>query len=217
MLFRDRRDAGRRLADRLRGMDLPQPIVLALPRGGVPVGYEVARALAAPLDILLVRKLPTPGAPELALGAIIDGAPPRRVINERIRREFGVRDEEIDRIAEGQLAEIARRRAAYVPDRPPLAIAGRSVIVVDDGIATGATMRVALQSLEGAGALRRVMAVPVAPPEAVAALEPLCDEAVVLLRPHALGAVGRFYEDFTQTRDAEVIRLLRQARTGAMP
>lgn len=211
MVFRDRRDAGRQLAERLRAMNLPQPLVLALPRGGVPVGYEIARVLDAPLDLVMVRKLPAPGFPELALGAVVDGDPPGQVINEDIRRELGVPDQEVGRILARQLAEIARRRAAYAPGRPPPVIPGRSVILVDDGIATGATMRVALQSLQGSGAGRRVMAVPVAPPEAVAALVPLCDEAVVLLQPHALGAVGRFYEDFTQTEDAEVIDLLRRA------
>ncbi|MDT8331132.1 phosphoribosyltransferase family protein [Roseomonas gilardii] len=211
MVFRDRRDAGRQLAERLRALDLPRPLVLALPRGGVPVGYEIARVLDAPLDLVMVRKLPAPGFPELALGAVVDGDPPGQVINEDIRRELGVSDQEVGRILAMQLAEIARRRAAYAPGRPPPVIPGRSVILVDDGIATGATMRVALQSLQGSGAGRRVMAVPVAPPEAVAALVPLCDEAVVLLQPHALGAVGRFYEDFTQTEDAEVIDLLHRA------
>ena len=211
MVFRDRRDAGRQLAERLRALDLPRPLVLALPRGGVPVGYEIARVLDAPLDLVMVRKLPAPGFPELALGAVVDGDPPGQVINEDIRRELGVSDQEVSRILAMQLAEIARRRAAYAPNRPPPVIPGRSVILVDDGIATGATMRVALQSLQGSGAGRRVMAVPVAPPEAVAALVPLCDEAVVLLQPHALGAVGRFYEDFTQTEDAEVIDLLHRA------
>ncbi|APT56615.1 hypothetical protein RGI145_05345 [Roseomonas gilardii] len=211
MVFRDRRDAGRQLAERLRALDLPRPLVLALPRGGVPVGYEIARVLDAPLDLVMVRKLPAPGFPELALGAVVDGDPPGQVINEDIRRELGVSDQEVSRILAMQLAEIARRRAAYAPNRPLPVIPGRSVILVDDGIATGATMRVALQSLQGSGAGRRVMAVPVAPPEAVAALVPLCDEAVVLLQPHALGAVGRFYEDFTQTEDAEVIDLLHRA------
>lgn len=211
MVFRDRRDAGRQLAERLRAMDLPRPLVLALPRGGVPVGYEIARVLDAPLDLVMVRKLPAPGFPELALGAVVDGDPPGQVINEDIRRELGVSDQEVGLILATQLAEIARRRAAYASGRPPPVIPGRSVILVDDGIATGATMRVALQALQGSGAGRRVMAVPVAPPEAVAALVPLCDEAVVLLQPHALGAVGRFYEDFTQTEDAEVIDLLHHA------
>jgi putative phosphoribosyl transferase len=211
MVFRDRRDAGRQLAERMRAMDLPQPLVLALPRGGVPVGYEVARALDAPLDLLMVRKLPAPGFPELALGAVVDGDPPVRVINEEIRRELGVSDREVERILAMQLVEIARRRAAYAPGRPPPVLPGRSVVLVDDGIATGATMRAGLQSLQGSGARRRIMAVPVAPPEVVAALAPLCDEAVVLLQPPVLGAVGRFYEDFTQTEDAEVIGLLGRA------
>lgn len=211
MVFRDRRDAGRQLAERLRAMDLPRPLVLALPRGGVPVGYEIARALEAPLGLLMVRKLPAPGFPELALGAIVDGDPPGQVINEDIRRELGVSDQELGRILAVQLAEITRRRATYAPDWPPPVIPGRSVILVDDGIATGATMRVALQSLRDSGARRRVMAVPVAPPESVAALAPLCDEAVVLLQPQAFGAVGRFYENFTQTEDAEVIGLLHHA------
>ena len=217
MAFRDRRDAGRQLAVRLHALDLPQPLVLALPRGGVPVGYEVAQALGAPLDLLMVRKLPAPGFPELALGAVTDGNPPGRVINDDVRHELGVSDAEIGRILAGQLTEIARRRAIYAPGHSLPIIRDRSVILVDDGIATGATMRVALQSLQASGARRRIIAVPVAAPEAVTALEPLCDEAVVLMQPHVLGAVGRFYEDFTQTEDAEVIDLLRRTHREAEP
>jgi putative phosphoribosyl transferase len=211
MTFQDRRDAGHQLAAHLLHLRDAQPVVLGLPRGGVPVGFEVAQALNAPLDLLMVRKIGAPGYPELALGAVVDGAEPQTVINDDVRRDLEVSEDYIARETARELVEIERRRALYLRGRPPVPLRGRTVIVVDDGIATGATMRVALQALAGVTPARRVLAVPVAPADVAAELERLCDEAVVLLRPTLFGAVGRFYRDFSQTGDAEVITLLDRA------
>lgn len=215
MLFEDRQDAGRRLAQRLAHLHATGPVVLALPRGGVPVAFEIAAALAAPLDLLLVRKLGAPGFPELAVGAVVGGAHPETVINEDVRRGLDVPDAFIARERDVQLAEMERRRALYLGGRPPLSLDGRTVIVVDDGIATGATVRVALKSLAGSGAARRVLAAPVASPDVAAELGALCDEAVFLLLPHDFVAVGHHYLDFRQTEDAEVVALL--ARSARAP
>lgn len=212
-MFRDRFDAGRQLAERLghhRGRDV---VILALPRGGVPVAYEVARALGAPLDLLLVRKIGAPFQPELAAGAVVDGIEPVTVINEAVVQAHGIDRGYIDREASRQLAEIARRRRRYFGDRQPLSIAGRTVIVVDDGIATGTTVRAALQALRRQNPSRLVLAVPVAPPESIKTLTADADEIVVLLEPDWLGAVGQFYRDFHQLDDEDVIDLLESTET----
>lgn len=209
--FRDRRDAGRRLAAALaRYRDL-RPIVLALPRGGVPVGFEVARALAAPLDVLLVRKIGAPGYPELGLGAVIDGADPHVVLTDSVMREVAPAPGYVKAETERQLVEIERRRRLYRGDRPAPSVAGHVVILVDDGIATGGTVTAALQGLAAAQPARLVLAVPVAPPDVLETLSRLADDVVCLSAPHVFGAVGRFYEDFDQTTDEEVIRLLAEA------
>lgn len=215
MLFRNRRDAGQALARALMHLAGRDVVVLALPRGGVPVAFAVAKALSAPLDLLMVRKIGVPDFPELAAGAVVDGAPPEMVVNEAIVREMAIAPDYLEAAARRELAEIGRRRGLYLPGRPPEPLEGRTVILVDDGIATGATARVALQALARAGAAWRVLAAPVAPPELPAALRPLCDEVVILATPSPFGAVGAFYEDFTQTGDAEVIALLQQARAPA--
>ncbi|MGK9165182.1 phosphoribosyltransferase [Inquilinus limosus] len=211
MRFRDRTEAGRRLAGALARYRDAHPIVLALPRGGVPVAFEVARALAAPLDVLLVRKIGAPGYPELGIGAVIDGKNPRVVLNDAVMREVAPRPGYVEAETERQLVEIERRRRLYRGDRPAPSIAGHTVILVDDGIATGGTVTAALQGLAAAQPARLVLAVPVAPPDVLQTLSQLADDVVCLSAPHFFGAVGRFYDDFTQTTDEEVIRLLAEA------
>ena len=211
VMFADRREAGRKLAAELARHDLPDPVVLALPRGGVPVGYEVARALGAPLDIIVVRKLGAPGQPELGIGAVVDGDHPLGVLNQDMVESLVVPPEYLEREVTAQLAEIRRRQAAYRGGRAPIPVAGRTAIVVDDGLATGGTMRAALRSVRRAGPARLVLAVPVAPPDALATLAAEVDETVCLATPEYFGAVGYFYRDFAQTSDEEVIRLLASA------
>jgi putative phosphoribosyl transferase len=210
-MFADRTDAGRRLAAALVHLRDRHPVVLALPRGGVPVGFEVAEALAAPLDILLVRKIGAAFQPELAAAAIVDGAEPVLVRNEEVIRAYGIDEEWIEAEASRQLAEIERRRRLYCGDRAPVSVRGRTAILVDDGIATGTTVRAALRALARLAPARRVLAVPVAPPDTVASLAHEADEIVALEQPEWMGAVGQFYRDFTQTEDEEVVRLLAEA------
>ncbi|MCS6877923.1 MAG: phosphoribosyltransferase family protein [Geminicoccaceae bacterium] len=210
-MFADRTDAGRRLAAALAHLAAQNPVVLALPRGGVPVGFEVAKALGAPLDVLLVRKIGAPFQPELAAAAVVDGPEPVLVRNEEVIRAYGIEDSWIRAEMKRELREIERRRKLYCGDRPPVPVRGRTAIVVDDGIATGTTVRAALRALAKLGPARRVLAVPVAPPDSLAALASEADEIVALEQPEWMGAVGQFYLDFTQTSDEEVIRLLAQA------
>jgi putative phosphoribosyl transferase len=211
-LFRDRLDAGRQLATALEPYRQDRPIVLALPRGGVPVGFEVAKALAAPLDVLLVRKIGAPGHEELALGAVVDGEDPQLVLNEDVVRAVAPRPGYIEAEMRRQLAEIERRRQHYSGDRPPLSVKGRVAIVVDDGIATGATVKAALRGLSHHDPARLVLAVPVAPADSLAELRPECDDVVCLATPDPFYAVGPHYRDFRQTTDDEVVRLLAEAR-----
>jgi putative phosphoribosyl transferase len=214
-LFADRGDAGRRLATALVRYRNSRPVVLALPRGGVPVGFEVAKALAAPLEVLIVRKIGAPGHPELGLGAIVDGNEPQLVLNKEVVRQVypppGYVDEEMRR----QLAEIERRRRRYLGDRAPVPVDGQTAIVVDDGIATGGTVRAALRGLALNRPERLVLAVPVAPADSLAELAGECDDIVCLQTPDPFYAVGPHYRDFTQTEDDEVIRLLAEARAWA--
>ncbi|WP_454683668.1 phosphoribosyltransferase [Ancylobacter moscoviensis] len=208
MVFADRSDAGRRLAAALLPYRTKRPVVLALPRGGVPVAAEVARALAAPLDLVLVRKIGLPWQPELAIGAVVDGAEPVIVRNEEIIAHEGVGEAEFQRVCRRELVEIERRRARYLGARERAEIAGRVVIVVDDGIATGATVKAALRAIRRRGPAQLVLAVPVAPPEAVAELRPEVDDLVCLEMPERFGALGHFYRDFGQLGDEEVIATL---------
>jgi len=210
MKFADRGEAGRQLADKLLHLKDGQPVVLALPRGGVAVGFEIARTLDAPLDIVLVRKIGVPWQPELALGAVTDGASPEIFIDRRLATSLDVPDSYIEEETARQLEEIERRRKSYCEGRPALEVARRTAIVVD-GIATGATMRVALQAVRRRGPARLVLAVPVAPPDTLAALREEVDEAVCLETPIGLGAIGFYYRDFHQMRDAEVTELLARA------
>jgi putative phosphoribosyl transferase len=208
--FEDRSSAGRLLATQLAQMNLADPVVLALPRGGIPVALEIAKALKAPLDLLLVRKIGLPAQPELAAAAVIDGEQSDLVLNDAVMGWSGLSRDELDRLAAKEIREIERRRKAYLADRPPVSIAGRTAIVVDDGIATGTTVRAALKGLARRGAQHLVLAVPVAPADEVFALRGLVDDVVCLLTPEAFFGIGEFYQDFHQLSDAEVISLLRE-------
>jgi putative phosphoribosyl transferase len=211
-LFHDRHDAGRHLARALRHLKAPHPLVLALPRGGVPVAYEVARAIGADLDLLFVRKLGAPGFEELGIGAVVDGAEPQLVLNEDVVRQLAPSPHYIQDEMQRQLGEIERRRQAYLGNLAPIPIMGRTVIVVDDGIATGGTVRAALKGLRKERPARLILAVPVAPAETLAALAPECEEIVCLARPDPFYSVGTHYSVFNQTSDEDVIRLLHEAR-----
>lgn len=206
--FRDRADAGRKLAALLQHLQGKDPVVLALPRGGVAVGAEVARSLGAPFDIVLVRKIGVPWQPELALGAISDGPEPQVFIDEQMATALAIPEDFVREETARQLAELERRRRTYCADRPPVAVAGRTAIVVDDGIATGATMRVALRAVRRRKPSHLVLAAPVAAPETLAALAGEADETVCVAAPAGLGAIGYYYADFHQMSDAEVTRLL---------
>ena len=210
MRFRDRRDAGQRLAAQLAGYaGRHDVVVLALPRGGVAVAYEVARALGAPLDVFLVRKLGVPGHEELAMGAIASGDV--RILNQDIVRALGIPADVVERVATTERAELERRERAYRTNRPPLDVRGRLVILVDDGLATGASMRAAVRAVRAADAARLVAAVPVGAPETCAELQPAVDEVVCANTPDPFYSVGFWYEDFSQTTDHEVCDLLARA------
>lgn len=212
MSFRDRAEAGRRLAARLLAYKDQKPLVLALPRGGVPVGYEIARALAAPLDVVLVRKLGAPGQPELAIGAIALGAEPEIVTDPDLIAALGVSDAELAAIEARELDVLYRRRDVFLAGRLPAQVAGRTAILVDDGIATGATMRAALRATRAGKPERLVLAVPVAPADSLKELASEADAIVCLERPRWFTAVGQFYQRFPQLDDREVLALLEQAR-----
>jgi predicted phosphoribosyltransferase len=209
--FRDRVDAGKALAGLLgKYAGRPDVIVLALPRGGVPVGYEVARALAAPLDVFIVRKLGVPGQEEYAMGAVASGGV--RVLNDEAVRSLGLSNETVDRVTARELEELKRRERLYRGDRPEPDVKGRTVIVVDDGLATGSTMKAAVKALAERGAARIVVAVPVAAADTCQALRREVDEVVCALTPEPFQAVGLWYDNFSQTSDQEVRDLLERAR-----
>jgi len=208
MPFIDRTDAGRRLAKALASYKSRKTVVLALPRGGVPVAAEIAEALGAPLDLILVRKIGAPSQPELALGAVVDGASPVTVRNEEVISLTGVSEHEFAAARDRELAEIERRRKTYLGDRPHPQLASRTVIVVDDGIATGATARAALQAMRLHKPSKLVLAVPVAPTETLRKLRSEVDDLVCLEDYEDFGAIGLFYSNFRQVSDAEVIALL---------
>ena len=209
-IFADRHDAGRQLAAALRTHADQDPVVLALPRGGVPVAYEVAMELLAPLDLLFVRKIGAPGHPELGIGAVVDGASPQVVMNP----EVAFLEPSAAYIAEQvrqELLEIERRRAAYLHGRQPIDVHDRTVIAVDDGVATGGTLRAALQGLQKAEVGRLIVGLPVGPPDVVISLAEQADEMVCLYTPEPFHAVGLWYRDFRQTTDEEVVELLERA------
>ncbi|MFE9362111.1 phosphoribosyltransferase family protein [Streptomyces sp. NPDC006978] len=212
MLFTDRTDAGRQLAEALRHLERRDPVVLGLPRGGVPVAYEVARALGAPLDVIVVRKLGVPYRPELGFGAIGEGG--ARVISDEIVRHAGVREKDLEAVERAEEAELLRRAQTYREGRPRLPLEGRTVVVVDDGVATGATARAACHVVRAQGASHVVLAVPVASPDVAARMREDVDEVVCLSTPHLFSAVGEWYRDFSQTSDEEVVSLLARPSTG---
>jgi predicted phosphoribosyltransferase len=212
--FRDRAEAGRYLADRLSGYaGRDDVIVLALPRGGVPVGYEVAKALGAPLDVFVVRKLGVPGREELAMGAIASGG--LLVLDRDVVRALGISREQIERTVAAELRELERREAAYRDDREPPQLTGKTVILVDDGLATGATMRAAALAVRQANPAKIVVAVPVAAAETCDEFRDVVDEIVCGLTPRPFHAVGLWYDDFSQTTDDEVRELLARAANHA--
>ena len=213
-IFDDRADAGRRLAARLgHYAKHGDVVVLALPRGGVPVGYEVARALGAPLDVLVVRKLGVPGFEEMAMGAVAGGGV--RVLDEELVRSLRIPDRLIARVTEREQAEVERRERAYRGSRPAPGLRGKTVILVDDGIATGSTVRAAVAALRQSAAARIVVAAPVAPPSTCEMLRRVADEVVCVETPERFSALSLWYRSFPQTSDDEVREYLGRVHAGA--
>ena len=208
MSFKNRTDAGRQLAARLAHYKGQDAVLLALPRGGVPVAAEVAAVLSAPIDLVFVRKIGVPMQPELAMGAVVDGDPPVVVRNEDVIRLAGVNESSFRAVCERELAEITRRRRLYLGGRAPTPIKDRVVIVIDDGIATGATTRAALRAIRSRQPKKLILAVPVGPTDTIEAMREEADEVHCLEIYADFGAIGEFYEDFSQTTDQEVIDIL---------
>ena len=208
MPFRNRSEAGQQLARALARYRDARPVVLALPRGGAPVAAEIAAALGAPLDLILVRKIGLPTQPELAMGAVVDGDPPLVVRNDAVIGMARVSEAEFAEACRRELAEIERRRRRYLAGRARVPVAGRTAIVVDDGVATGATTRAALRAVRAGRPQRLILAVPVAPTEALAAMRAEADETVCLEDHRDFEAIGRFYDDFHQVADDEVLAAL---------
>jgi len=208
MPFSNRTEAGRKLAKALAFYKEQHPVILALPRGGAPVAAEIAAALETPLDLVLVRKIGVPFQPELAMGAVIDGQEPLVVRNEQVIRMAEINESEFDAIRDRELEEIERRRKLYLGNRPHPELKGQTVIIVDDGIATGATIRVALRAIRMRKPRKLILAVPVAPTQSLDELRTEADEIVCLEDYEDFGAIGLYYSDFRQISDAEVIKLL---------
>jgi putative phosphoribosyl transferase len=213
MRFADRREAGKKLAAAIQSLHPVDPVVLALPRGGVPVADEVARALAAPLDVVLVRKIGAPQQPELAIGAVVDGNEPDIVLNDRLVAQLNVPEQYIEEQKRLEIAEIERRRGVYLGDRAPTPVAGRTAIVIDDGVATGATVRAALRAVRQRRPARLILAVPVAAAPAIRTLRGEVDDTLCLSTPSRFFAIGQFYDDFRQLEDDEVRTILEHAAT----
>jgi len=216
MIFENRRQAGQLLALEVERRGYANPIVIGLPRGGVPVAAEVAARLKAPLDLILVRKIGAPMQPELAIGAVVDGGAPEIVRNEELVRAVGITDDEFKELAKHQLKIIEERRKLWLAGRPPIPFKDKTVIIVDDGIATGATVRVSVHAVKKQDPKLVVVATPVAPPETVEALRREADDVVCLEAPDYLGAIGLFYRDFTPVSDAEVSSNLERTSAEAV-
>lgn len=214
-MFADRTDAGRKLGARLSRFKNQSPCVLALPRGGVPVGLEIATMLEAPLDLVIVRKLGAPGQPELAIGAVVDGEKPQLVLNDDIVAHLAISRAYIEGEKQRQLEEIERRRRIYLAGRPRVDVRGRTAIIVDDGIATGATVKAAILAIRALGPRKIVLAVPVAPTDTVAALKREVDEIVCLEAHDDFAAISLYYGDFRQLEDEEMHDLLARAPAPA--
>ena len=210
-MFADRAEAGRALAEALPPLDPEDTVVVALPRGGVPVAAEICRARGLPMDLVFVRKIGAPGQPEVAVGAIVDGDQPVVECDDRIARAFGLTADQVAAMGRDLLPEIARRKERYLAGRARPDLAGKTVVVVDDGIATGATMAASLRGLKAAGVGRIILAVPVAPPEALARFEALADEVICLNPDPGFRAVGAYYVRFSQVGDEEVVALMAEA------
>jgi putative phosphoribosyl transferase len=211
-VFADRVDAGRKLAERLLKYKDQNPVVLGVPRGGVPVAFEVARALDAPLDVTIVRKLGAPGQPELGVGAVVDGDHPETILNREVVGALRVSRDYLEREVHNQLKEIHRRNQVYRGGRPRIELRGRVIILVDDGIATGGSIRAALRGIRQQAPKKVILAVPVGPADTIESLSDDVDELVCLSTPPMFFGIGEFYADFHQLADAEVIRLLELAR-----
>lgn len=211
VIFRDRVEAGQILAKPLSKYADQNPLVLGLPRGGVPVAFEVAKALKAPLDVYIVRKLGVPGHEELAMGAIASGA---RVLNESVIEPLRISEDEIETLTRKEKEELKRREALYRSGRPPLDVTNRTVLLVDDGIATGCTIKTAIASLKKQKASRIIVAVPVAPPSTIEELKNEVDEVVCISRPEFFMAISVWYDEFPQTTDEQVRQLLTRAEIG---
>jgi putative phosphoribosyl transferase len=209
--FEDRRDAGRRLAGKLSRFMDERPVVFALPRGGVPVGYEISRSLRAPLDVFVSRKLGAPGQPEFGIGAVAAGGV--RVLNQDVVRRLGIPDDYIEQITAQETAEVGRRLRYFRGQRPEPEVGGRTAILVDDGLATGVTARAAVQALRLRGPRRLILAAPVCAAQTAELLRPAVDELICLESPTDLGAIGFWYMNFEQTSDEEVVELLERARS----
>ena len=217
MLFNDRSDAGRKLAAALVGYGDQQPVILALPRGGVPVAFEVASALNAPLDLVLVRKIGVPFQPELAMGAVVDGSHPIVVRNEDVIRSAGIEEAEFKAVCDEELAEVERRRQRYLGGRKRVDVNGRTVIVIDDGVATGATICAALRAIQMRNPKKLVVAVPVAPTDSLVRLRGEADDVICLEDHEFFTAIGAYYTDFSQVTDEEVIETLRRIPAPKLP
>jgi predicted phosphoribosyltransferase len=208
MPFKNRSEAGQKLARALSNYKDQHPVILALPRGGVPVAAEVAAALGAPLDLILVRKIGVPFQPELAMGAVVDGGAPIIVRNEDVVQSAGIDETQFKAVCDGELAEIERRRQRYLGGRERVDVVGRTAVVIDDGIATGATMRAALRATRMRNPTKLVLAVPVAPSESIVEMREEADEVICLEDHEFFGAIGYYYADFRQISDEEVIEIL---------